>query len=108
MILFKSCIDIGSNPTFTLENKSNTLLDSVILGASKKTPTVLLNVSKGEKKKGEILFNKEIVSDGSYFIEIYSKNKLFQSKGFGYYTNGTPLNSKFKLTVYKDSIAVLY
>ena len=106
VFLLQSCL--GDSPMFILYNKSNNNLDSVVIGVSKNNPSILLNIKREEKANGKILFDNTIKGDGDYFIEIYNKNRLMRKKRFGYYTNGQPLNSTFKLTVLKDSILVTY
>lgn len=108
MIVLVSCFDKEPKPKFILKNKSNQLLDSIIIGVFKYDSTKLTDVKKNETRWGKIIFNEKIISDGDYFVEVYAGDKLLNLKRFGYYTNGAPLNKKFNIIIYKDSIKVSY
>lgn len=44
-------------------------------------------------------------SDGNYTIEFKRKGKK-ESKGFGYYTNGYPINNKYKIVIWEKGVEI--
>jgi hypothetical protein len=104
--ILQSCFNYSGNSlSFIVKNKSNSKLDSIIVGISKENQTYIRNLAKGQKVNKEIIFNN-VKGDGDYFLEIYHKEKIIQSKRFGYFTNGKPLNSSFEISIFKDTTLI--
>ncbi|WP_281979683.1 hypothetical protein [Tenacibaculum mesophilum] len=102
------CIGCYSdNVKLIVVNKSIVELDSIKIGSSKENQTLVTKLAQGQKVSKKITFNG-IEGDGNYFLEVYNKGELIQSKRFGYYTNGSPLNNSFEIKIYKDSTLIVH
>ncbi|WP_242130822.1 hypothetical protein [Aestuariivivens marinum] len=90
---------------FNIENKTPNNIDSLIISNGFNS-IKLLDIELNAEKQGFLDFNKENPNlDGSFYIEIFSKESI-RKKGFGYYSNGGPSNSCFNIKIEKDTIII--
>lgn len=93
---------------FLVVNKSGIIIDSAAISCSGKD-------YKYKSKFIKLLNNDSVVTtldmnnikknDGNYYIKLYFGESIV-NKAFGYYSNGNPTNSIYKLIVKKDTIIV--
>jgi len=107
LIILSSCgADKVAN--FEIINQSRETIDSVKVSCS---GTNYLQKSKSEKillgEKSNIILKMNGIDrvDGNYYIEIFQKSKQ-RSKDFGYYSNGVPTNSIYRLEIKNDTILI--
>lgn len=104
MLLLSLSNCIKNKPTYSFTNKSNYVIDSLIIYTDKKcTSSILKNIKKGDTVDGEITFCNNSTNDGSYGIKFFSNGKLVKQTAFGYFTNGGSLNSSFELVLSNDN-----
>ena len=93
---------------FEIINQTSETIDSVKVSCS---GTNYFQKSKSEKilpgEKSNIILKMNGVDrvDGNYYIEIFKNNKQ-RSKDFGYYSNGVPTNSTYRLEIKNDTILI--
>jgi hypothetical protein len=86
LIILVSCTNSKNN--VKVINESDTKIDSILLiGNQKCNPLIIKNLLPNNSCEGILENCNEAGGDGSYIVEIYTKNKKI-NKGFGYYTNG--------------------
>ncbi len=101
VLLLISC---ESHIDFKIKNNSETDFDSVVVHGLGRLKIESLN--KGSEVSGYIDYSKsEERSDGGYGIELFKKG-LVKRQNFGYYTNGSPTESGFNITIEKDTILI--
>lgn len=87
------------NPKVEFINNTAIDIDSINLITSKLCPKLMFkNVKSNSKFEGNLMFCKELKWDGTYGIEIYKNGKVYDQRGFGYYSNGVSLNRGFIIT----------
>lgn len=101
-----SCIQ--DEPLVVLINESGEQYDSAQVFSTPNLPTTFNMLTTDDRRKGVILFDKTIQSDGTYGIKLYKGSEVVRSRYFGYYTNGGSLNKNFKITIERDTIIVEY
>lgn len=105
--LFFSCKS-NNSAHFSITNDSPNTIDSLRISSSGSDYTnkvVVKNVLPKSNSTIELNMNDVPKFDGNYFIEVFVKESK-REKAFGYYTNGTPTNSTYILSITKDSIIV--
>lgn len=100
-----ACQQIRTEVEFIIINKTPSYVDSIMITnwdsktiseTIQRNDSTILNLDfKNNKQKG----------DGSYSISFYSGKKKY-SKGFGYFSNGNPTNSNYRIEIYNDTIVV--
>lgn len=98
---------VKNNPSFTLKNKTDFIIDKVEIGIKSNTINTINEIAKGSKIKGNIEINENLKGDGSYFVKVYYDSIKIE-KNFGYYTNGKSINNNFYIVVKSDTIEVTY
>jgi len=89
----------NDNPKLLFHNKTIHHLDSITIYVSKKCIyKKVYNISPKSMFEEKFIFCDSIKGDGSYFIEIYHKEKKY-NKIIGYYTNGGSLNNKIDVSL---------
>jgi hypothetical protein len=90
---------------FEVLNNHQSNIDSLIITNgfnSLKFNTIKFN----ESKKGFLDFKKNSPKhDGQYIIQLFLKD-IVKRKAFGYYSNGGPINSFYKISIQKDTIII--
>ena len=104
-LLFTACL--SDKPKVTIKNDNSVDYDSISVFANDKK-TIFKNVSSGDSVTGEIYFSENNTSDGTYSIRLFKDGEISKSKTFGYYSHGSPQNSRFNIIIKKDSILVEY
>jgi len=105
LILLLSIVSCsGPEVEFTITNKTNTVIDSVIIsnGFDK---VKIVQVPINDSLITALEFSDKTKSDGHYLVQSYSGNSVLKNS-FGYYTNGSPTNESFGIEVFKDTILV--
>lgn len=102
-ILFTSC-KYGTH--FEVQNNTKSNIDSLII-TNGFNSLKFYNIAPNDKEKGILDFSKNNGSnnDGNYKINISSMN-YYRYQFFGYYSNGTPSESKFKIMIENDTILI--
>jgi len=98
----------GKVADFEIINESKSIIDSVKIscsGTNYRNKSVITKLLPKERSKLTLNMNDVKKIDGNYFIEIFKKAKN-TNKAFGYYSNGCPTNSIYKLIIKKDTILV--
>lgn len=93
------------SPNVVLENSSDKAFDSIHVYASSRNITSFKNVKLKSKRKGQIIFDKSMNSDGAYTVKLFHKDSVSRYM-FGYFTNGSSLNTSFLIKVKNDTILV--
>lgn len=88
-----------------IDNQLNKTIKSIIISNSVNDTLILENIKSGDHKQDYLNFNNQIMADGDYTI-IYSTYDTSDSKKFGYFTNGYPLDNGFNITIHKDEIKI--
>jgi hypothetical protein len=102
-IFFISCF--RDSPNVVVVNSSDKAFDSIQIYASPKNITSFKNVKLKSKHSSQIIFDKSITSDGAYTLKLFHKDTVSRYV-FGYYTNGSSLNTSFLIKVKNDTILV--
>ncbi len=102
---FYGCI-LSDNPKVKVVNKSNLLLDSIVVFATPSDKTIFKKIRINEKKYGTISFKNVPNTDGGYMIQTYKDGIIIKERGFGYYTNGGSLDYGFSIVIEKDTIII--
>lgn len=89
---------------FEVLNKSNVNIDSLII-SNGYDKIRFGRIDVNEAKEGFLEFSREIINDGGYSIEFYSR-EFYKKENFGYYSNGIPSNSSFRIVIEKDTIKI--
>ncbi len=96
------------NNDFLVVNMSGNNIDSLKIscsGTDYKNKSNFINLSNNDSILVNLDMNNLKKIDGNYFIELFFKDKIV-NKDFGYYSNGVPTNSIYKLVVKNDTIIV--
>jgi len=97
---------IRDNPKVKVVNKSNLILDSVVVFAASNEKTIFKKIKINEKQHGKISFKNIPNVDGGYMVQVYYNGFLIKERGFGYYTNGGSLDYGFDIIIEKDTIII--
>ena len=107
LTLFYTCHN-NKVADFEVINESKSIIDSVKIscsGTNYRNKSVITKLLPKERSTLTLNMNDVKKIDGNYFIEIFKKAKN-TNKAFGYYSNGCPTNSIYKLIIKKDTILV--
>ena len=104
-LFFIICSCTDKSPTIRVVNKSERVIDSVRIKNSGGDQLKFDNINKGTSIEGNLVFTERTTNDGGYFVQIYS-NGVSRNKTFGYYSNGTPLDRSFEITINENDIMV--
>lgn len=109
LYFFYTKIMPNNNPKLLFHNNTIHHLDSITIYVSKKCIyKKVYNIPPKSMFEEKFIFCDSIKGDGSYFIEIYHKEKKY-NKIFGYYTNGGSLNNKIDVSLISlDSMSVKF
>lgn len=103
-IIFMSCSSLNKEATFKIINNSNSMvLDINISNGMNEIKLDTLKIK--EEAILELIFKDVPVVDGGYKLT-YKQNSKEIFKNFGYYSNGIPTNSIYRLTVENDTIHI--
>jgi len=90
---------------FEIQNNTKSNIDSVIV-TNGFNSFKLYNIKFNNKKEGFLDFKKNNPKhDGQYIMQLFIKDSI-KRKAFGYYSNGSPSGSKFKIMIENDTILV--
>mgnify|MGYP003669957362 CR=1 FL=1 len=90
---------------FEIQNNAKNDIDSVIV-TNGFNYLKFNDIKFNEKKEGFLDFKKNNPKhDGQYFLKVFTKNSI-KEKPFGYYSNGGPSGSKFKIIVENDTLLI--
>lgn len=106
-VLLCNCYNGNSN-SFKIVNNSDYLLTNLIISNGKDTITLDSLLSQ-EHKKIELLFSKLPKHDGGYsinFLRCKNDTIIKDYKNFGYYSNGMPSGSIYRITIENDTILI--
>jgi len=102
LFLFISC-RLGVD--FEVQNKSIKTIDSLFI-SNGYTQITFRDIKTNETKRGFLDFKKnQPKHDGNYSVDVFSNN-LLENEFFGYYTNGLPSNSMYKILIEKDTLII--
>lgn len=90
---------------FTVTNHQPTVLSKLLITAGRDTLTVT-DLDPGRSFSGTLNFRNAIQIDGQYELLFNGQRNRGNFYGFGYYSNGTPLDEKFDILVETDTIRI--
>lgn len=101
-----SCSSSNRKTHFTVINKSDYTIDSIIITNMQTKTLSTKKMSIGDSMNLEIDFTKiKQKIDGEYEIFVYTKkDTIYQN--FGYYTNGSPGREKYWIQFLNDTILI--
>ncbi len=102
--LITSCVNNSKQAHFQINNENNISITNVNI--SNGVNEIYIDTIKANTNKSILLKFKNIPRiDGGYKLN-YKLNSEYFFRNFGYYTNGVPSNSIYKLVVKNDTIIV--
>lgn len=109
-ICLNSCdkTDKGNNAAIQITNNTDKKIDLTYLSTvSNEATTEDFKISSSGVLNTKLNFSNVSKSDGAYSIYFRYENSIDTiRKDFGYYTNGYPLDSKFEISIFSDSIII--
>jgi len=106
ILLLTSCL--YDNPRVRITNYTDSKFDSIKVFTSLHLPTIFYDIEPEKVATGKILFDKINQNDGSYSLLTFKNGKIDRQINFGYYSNGYPLDQKFKINIKNDTIIIHY
>ncbi|MBN4047101.1 hypothetical protein JYU05_00990 [bacterium AH-315-P13] len=107
LIIFMSvCFSCRNGVNIVLENKSDTVIDSVLIhtGFNK---IKLEKIRKNELHKFFVDFrNHKHGKEGVFSVIIFNNGKIKNHQGFGYYSYGIPPSYDFNIRIETDTILI--
>jgi hypothetical protein len=95
----------GSGIELEIENNSDHPITDVKFTTTEKLSVIEFKKIENNKSVSEFLKMDKNRSDGSYYLEFKRSNGQNESKEYGYYTNGGPLDNKIIFQVENDTIS---
>jgi len=103
ILLLSSCVS-KTTLKFEISNHSNELIDSLRLIPSGYESDYYISIAP--KKTVEYILDMTDIAkvDGDYQIDYKFNSKNYNTKTFGYYTNGYPIESLIRVNIKPDTI----
>ena len=109
LLSLNSCYLIKENGIqFTIENKSDFLIENVKFSTSEKLTIMEFDKIEPNQSVADFLSMKNNKHDGSYTLEFTRSNGIKESRGFGYYTNGGALDRWVEFEIQNDTITRIF
>ena len=108
ILIFLCCFISCSNNTsmeFEVTNESMDLIENVQISCTGCEDIETLEFNKQNKIKYRLDMSNIPKTDGSYKL-VFNRDGEMESKGFGYYTNGYPLNHKYEIQILENNIEI--
>ncbi|MEQ6117960.1 hypothetical protein [Reichenbachiella sp. MALMAid0571] len=103
-VLCISCIQ--QHPKIIVHNTSNLDYDSIHVSTFEGEITAFNDIKINDRLEGVISFKNTKKGDGGYSLKVYTNDSIIRQLHFGYYTNGSSLNSAFEVFIENDTIKV--
>ncbi|PZP48295.1 MAG: hypothetical protein DI598_10145 [Pseudopedobacter saltans] len=106
LITLLSCNLIGGKKgiNFKIVNKTDSSISNVKITTSEHFEKKEFGEIKPNESVSGFLSLKDNKTDGSYVLEFTRENGKKESQGYGYYTNGAPLDNSIYFEIRNDSI----
>lgn len=101
VLVFTSCNYIFRTIPVEIINNTNHKIESLVIIPNANFKKVF--IEKGKSIKYILDLSSIPKRDGSYLLSYKSNDKLIE-KGFGYFSNGMPVEKKMVIRIEKDSI----
>lgn len=106
LLIFLGCQKNKLETEFEVLNKTSTNIDSVIVTNWNTDYRIKILRMKDSVKFDLDFRNIEHMGDGSYAIFYYIAGHKF-SKDFGYFSNGNPTNSMYRIEIYDNDTVII-
>lgn len=103
VFFFTSCYFNNYKVEFEIINNTEFTIDSLKIFPNSDKSLNYMSLKPYQKRSYVIDMFNVPARDGSYLLSYKSNNKLIK-KGFGYYSNGMPLENKIVIRIKNDSI----
>jgi hypothetical protein len=91
---------------FEIENNSDTPISDVKFTTSEYLNSVDFTIINSDEKVSDFLKMSKNKLDGNYVLKFTRENGKKEIIGSGYYTNGSPLDSRVNFKIEKDTVFV--
>ncbi|SZD73861.1 Uncharacterised protein [Candidatus Ornithobacterium hominis] len=105
--VFFSC-ETETIAKFEIENNTSTTIDSLRIVPNGYESDYYISLSSGQLKKYDCNMTDIADVDGDYRLDYKFVTSLFETKTFGYYTNGYPIEKLIRISIETDTIIVDY
>jgi len=90
---------------FEVYNHSKDDISDIIISASGSTKFETLDLNENQQLEFKLDMSDCPITDGNYKIE-FKRNGIIHSESFGYYTNGSPVNDLYTITILNKGIEI--
>lgn len=106
LVFLLSCKDLLKKESrITIINKTDTHIDSLVV-TNWIEEAKANRINRNDSMEFNLGFeNNKVNGDGSYAISYFLNDKI-HLEGFGYYSNGIPTNSTYKIEIYNDTLII--
>lgn len=106
-ILTTACISNGNKGVeVTIDNQSDFEIKNIVVTTSEHQSKVDLPKIEVHQKNKAFLSMKDHLVDGHYLLEFTKDDSIKETKSFGYYTNGVPLDKEINITIKNDTVII--
>ncbi|WP_018676262.1 hypothetical protein [Riemerella columbina] len=90
----------------TIDNQSDFEIRNIVVTTSEHQSKVDLPKIGVHQKYEAFLSMKKHSMDGHYLLEFTKDDSIKETKSFGYYTNGAPLDKEINITIKNDTVII--
>jgi hypothetical protein len=105
ILLLASSCEHETIAYFEITNHSSEKIESLSINASGYDNNKAISIEVDEKKEYVMDMSDITASDGEYQLDFKFASGEMESRNFGYYSNGIPLESITRIVIEKDTVS---